>query len=887
VQWSTPPQPVVVAFNDLSDNVVVAQAVGSTQITARIGAISCQIPVTVTPPVLDFIFISPSEHRSVPVGATLRLEATGFFSAGGQQTLTDQVTWTTGTPSVASVSNAAGMHGKVTGLAIGTSDISATLSGVTGTATVTVTAAIVASIAITPSNPSIPLGRTLKLTATGTLTDGTTRDVTDQVGWDSSDRTIARVSNSVPGAKGVVTAAKLGTATINVFHPDSFAGGSTRVTVTGAVLDAIAITPAHPVLLVDRTQQLTATGTFSDATTRNLTSLATWTSDVPDLIEVSNTGARGLLTTHAAGRATITAVFGSLTATSTATATTAPLSAITVTSAASLASLGGSQPYTAIGTFGDTTLDITNEVTWTCSNQVIAQVSNSDGSRGFVTPRTIGSATISATLGSVTGSAPLSTALAYIKASRPATLQDFGISVALSADGSTLAVGAPGESSAATGINGDRRSTAAPNSGAVYVFTRSGLSWTQQAYVKASNTGVHDEFGTSVALSADGSTLIVGAPEESSAATGIGGDQTSNAASRSGAVYVFTRGGTTWSQQAYVKASNTGVDDDFGTSVALSANSSTLVVGAPGERSAATGIGGDQTSDAAPGAGAVYVFVRDGATWSQQAYVKASNTEDSDGFGAAVALSTDGSVLAVGAPRESSAATGVGGDQTSNAAVSAGAAYVFTRSGAVWSQQAYVKASNTDSNDVFGSPVALSGDGSTLAVGAPGEASTARGIGGNQVDNASPSAGAVYVFVQSGASWAQQAYVKASNTGGPDLFGHSVALAADGSTMVVGADRESDFGLGIDGDQGSRADGAGAVYAFARAGAVWHQTHYVKASNTQIFAGFGASVSLSADGISYAVGAPTESGSGIGTRIDLPPPPTPLGFSGAAYVYSR
>ena len=134
--------------------------------------------------------------------------------------------------------------------------------------------------------------------------------------------------------------------------------------------------------------------------------------------------------------------------------------------------------------------------------------------------------------------------------------------------------------------------------------------------------------------------------------------------------------------------------------------------------------------------------------------------------------------------------------------------------------------------------MALAGDGSTLAVGAPGEASAASGIGGNQVDNASPSAGAVYVFVQSGASWAQQAYVKASNTepvrpsSGPDLFGDSVALAADGSPLVVGADQESSSGLGIDGDQGNGADGAGAVYAFARAGAVWHQTHYVKASNT-------------------------------------------------------
>ncbi len=187
-------------------------------------------------------------------------------------------------------------------------------------------------------------------------------------------------------------------------------------------------------------------------------------------------------------------------------------------------------------------------------------------------------------------------------------------------------MGAHSEASAATGINGDQTSNAAAGSGAVYVFTRTGTTWSQQAYVKASNTGANDLFGCSVALSADGSTLAVGAYGEDSAATGINGDQTSNAAADSGAVYVFTRTGTTWSQQAYVKASNTGAGDYFGISVALSADGSTLAVGALHEDSAATGINGDQTSNAAASSGAVYVFTRTGTTWSQQAYVKASNT---------------------------------------------------------------------------------------------------------------------------------------------------------------------------------------------------------------------------------------------------------------------
>src|SRR5262249_26312990 len=157
------------------------------------------------------------------------------------------------------------------------------------------------------------------------------------------------------------------------------------------------------------------------------------------------------------------------------------------------------------------------------------------------------------------------------------------------------------------GIGGDQADNSALGAGAVYVFTRSGTTWAQQAYIKASNMDAGDQFGASLALSADGSTLAVGAFEESSAATGIGRDQADNSAEKAVAVYVFTRSGTTWTQQTYIKASNTDADDFFGTSLALSADGSTLAVGAFGESSAATGIGGNQTDNSADSAGAVYV----------------------------------------------------------------------------------------------------------------------------------------------------------------------------------------------------------------------------------------------------------------------------------------
>ena len=196
-----------------------------------------------------------------------------------------------------------------------------------------------------------------------------------------------------------------------------------------------------------------------------------------------------------------------------------------------------------------------------------------------------------------------------------------------------------------------------------------------------------------------------------------------------------------------MKASNTGAGDWFGrSSVALSADGDTLAVGAAWESSNATGTGGNQADNSAANSGAVYVFTRNAGIWSQQAYVKASNTGAADGFGNSVALSADGNTLAVGASDEGSNTTGIGGNQADNSASDSGAVYVFTRSAGIWSQQAYVKASNTEANDHFGNSVALSADGNTLAVGAAGESSNATGIGGNQADNSALKAGAVYLY---------------------------------------------------------------------------------------------------------------------------------------------
>jgi hypothetical protein len=269
--------------------------------------------------------------------------------------------------------------------------------------------------------------------------------------------------------------------------------------------------------------------------------------------------------------------------------------------------------------------------------------------------------------------------------------------------------------------------------------------------------------------------------------------------------------GSRWAEDAPLRSSNLEGGDLFGFSVALSADGSTLAVGALGEDSQATGVGGNETGNASPQSGAVYVFRISSVATAQVAYVKASNTGPADVFGFSVALSSDGSVLAVGAWGEDSSATGIDGNQLDDAASQSGSVYVFRRQGGAFAQAAFVKASNTRLGDDFGYSVALSGDGRALAVGAWSEDCGSTGIDGHQLDASQPESGAVFLFRQAGGAWAQDAYVKASNTEAGDFFGSSVALSADASALVTSAPGEDSNGSQLD----NSAPESGAVYVFS------------------------------------------------------------------------
>jgi hypothetical protein len=378
-------------------------------------------------------------------------------------------------------------------------------------------------------------------------------------------------------------------------------------------------------------------------------------------------------------------------------------------------------------------------------------------------------------------------------ASDPSDYASLGNSIALSGDGNTAVLGAKYKDDAPYTDNG-----------AIYVFTKSGSTWVEQAKLLASDLSNYENFGASVAISYDGNTIAVGSPFNGTAPY-----------YNDGSVYVFTRSGSTWTDQAFIVASDRETNDVFGSSVAISEDGNTLLIGAPNETTS------PNTSN-----GAAYVYVRSGSTWTEQQKLLASIPGTYDSFGRSVALSGDGNTAAIGA---------VSKDKSVND--NTGAVYMFTRTSGVWTESSIVRPNKPTNEEYFGNRVQLSGNGNTLVVA-----------------NESNFTRYVYVFNKVGSSWVQKTrlYTKDDTW---NSFGSEIALSGDGNTILVGALYPN-----------------GAVYVFINENNNWVQKRKIKSSNLTN-ENFGSSVALSFNGESALVGAQGNS-------------QAPITANGAAYSYS-
>jgi hypothetical protein len=337
----------------------------------------------------------------------------------------------------------------------------------------------------------------------------------------------------------------------------------------------------------------------------------------------------------------------------------------------------------------------------------------------------------------------------------------FGSAVALSANGSTALIGAPEHNNSI---------------GAAYVFVHSGSSWIQEAELSPIAGAARDSFGAVVALSADGRTALIF-------------EQGNNS---TGKVGVFVRSGASWMRQAVLTASDAADHTVFGHALALSANGGTALISAPYRN---------------VNSGSVYIFARSGAKWSQEAEFTGSDTEPDDQFGNTVALSADGSTALIAAPFRNS---GVG------------TAYIFVRRGPSWTQQAEFTPNDAPVNAQVGWVLALSADGRTALI---------------------YSWTAVYVLVQRGPRWTQQAKLTASDETWADGFGSAVALSANGSSALIAASNK---------DNGNEV---GTAYVFTRSGSNWSQQAEMTSSDGKVGDVFGSGVALSAAGNTALIGA--------------------------------
>jgi hypothetical protein len=364
----------------------------------------------------------------------------------------------------------------------------------------------------------------------------------------------------------------------------------------------------------------------------------------------------------------------------------------------------------------------------------------------------------------------------------------FGADVELSSDGTTALMTASHDNSNAK------------SAGSAYAFARTDDGWTQQQKLTATDGGRYDRFGLDAALSADGRTALVGSYN------------TNSNGKFAGATYVFGRSDGAWTQQQKLTAADGDEQDLFGSSVAVSADGRTALIGAISDKRPASNV-----------AGSTYVFTRTDGEFTQQQKLTVDTGDESNVFGADVALSDEGRTALVSAPSQSSQD-------------GSGPAYVVTQTDGGWSRRQELAFDDGDGTGALGNPVAMSGDGTVALVGAP-------------ADPNGRSVGSVYVFTDTDSGWLRRQRLSADNGDDRDEFGRSVVLSGGGRVAIVGAGNSED----------PNGRGAGSTYVFARTNGEFTQRQKLTADDGDDDE-FGSTAAVSADGSTALVGAPFDEG---------------------------
>ncbi len=393
------------------------------------------------------------------------------------------------------------------------------------------------------------------------------------------------------------------------------------------------------------------------------------------------------------------------------------------------------------------------------------------------------------------------------------------------------------------------------------------------SYIKSSNSDSNDRFGGyiddatyffggAIKVSANGLSLIASAIGEKGSIGGINSTD-NNSSTSTGAVYIYTRPNKTsnWVFQSKIKPIIIDAFDNFGNAVDISDDGTKIVVGAMQEDGSGTGVN-PANNNSASNSGAAYIFHYTGTTWVQDAILKPHiGTSVNDFFGGNVAISGDGEYIAVGAIGEDTSSIGINAGVNEGKS-SSGAVYTYKHTGSnAYAFDTFFKANQTDVDDWFGTDVDLNTDGSTLAVGALNEDGSNTGVNPTN-NNSTSNAGAAYIFKRTGATWIQEAYIKASQINVNDTFGLSVSIDGSGNRLVVGSKSEDGNGKGVNSAINESSSNSGAAYVYSRSGSTWTPTAYLKAKNTTAGDRFGRSVAISKNGDHILVGAPEEDTAG-------------------------